>query len=526
MPIHRPRTGAGGPLRRTVPVALIAAAALLAGCSTTAERPSASAGTGTAAQDGGTLRYVIAGSPATAGNDPHGGLANESDALRFALLYDVLTVPGDDGRAKPRLAESWQPDSTLTRWTLRLRTGATFTDGRPVRAADVLYSLRRIERKAAENYGRLAQFDTQASTAPDDHTVVLVSRAPNALVPEALESVTFVVPEGSDDFTKPVPGSGPYLLDSMDGQTAVVKRNPGWWGERPRLDAIEIRAVADPQARAAAVAAGQADVAGSVNPAAAKSSGAGVRVVRRPAVTEYPFVMRLDRKPFDDPRVREAFKLATDRQALVDTVFLGFGRIANDLPTPYDPSYPKDLAQRPRDLDRAKKLLAEAGHADGLRVTLHTTTSYPGMDTAAALYARQLADIGVTVTVSNDPPDTYFTTVWGKADFYTGYFGGIPFTDVARVALMSASPTNETAWKRPAWDAAFTEALAVGDDATRNERLGALQKELWKDGGYVVWGLGDGLDLTSPSVRGLPTGPGFQRLFLDTVRLAAPGATG
>lgn len=412
---------------------------------------------------------------------------------------------------------------TLTRWTLRLRPDATFTDGRPVRAADVLYSLRRIERKAAENYGRLALFDTKASTAPDDHTVVLMTRSPNALVPEALESVTFVVPEGSEDFGQPVPGSGPYQPASSDAQTAVLKRNPRWWGERPHLDGIEIRAVADPQARAAAVTSGQADVAGSVSPAAAKAAGAGVRVVRRTPVTEYPFVMRLDREPFDDPRVREAFKLAADRQALVDTVFLGYGQVANDLPTPYDASYPKDLTQRPRDVARAKQLLAEAGHADGLKVTLRTTTSYPGMDSAAALYARQLADIGVTVTVRNEPPDTYFTNVWSKADFYTGYFGGIPFTDVARVALVSTSPTNETAWKRPAWDKAFTEALAVRDDADRNGRLGALQKELWKDGGYVVWGLGEGLDLTSPAVQGLPTGPGFQRFLLDGARLGTAG---
>ncbi|MEV4580360.1 ABC transporter substrate-binding protein [Nonomuraea jabiensis] len=496
------------------PALLIAAAVLVAGCSAAPPPPSGG---------GGTLRYVAAGSPAAASDDPHGGLANESDALRFSLLYDVLTVPGADGRAKPRLAASWEPDRTLTRWTLRLRPDATFTDGRPVRAADVLYSLRRIERKAAENYGRLALFDTKTSTAPDDHTVVLMTRSPNAMVPEALESVTFVVPEGSEDFGQPVPGSGPYQLASSDAQTAVLKRNPRWWGPRPGLDAVEIRAVADPQARAAAVTSGQADVAGSVSPAAAKAAGAGVRVVRRTPVTEYPFVMRLDREPFDDPRVREAFKLAADRQALVDTVFLGYGQVANDLPTPYDASYPKDLTLRPRDVARAKQLLAEAGHADGLKVTLRTTTSYPGMDSAAALYARQLADIGVTVTVRNEPPDTYFTNVWSKADFYTGYFGGIPFTDVARVALVSTSPTNETAWKRPAWDKAFTEALAVRDDADRNGRLGALQKELWKDGGYVVWGLGEGLDLTSPAVQGLPTGPGFQRFLLDGARLGTAG---
>jgi peptide/nickel transport system substrate-binding protein len=103
----------------------------------------------TAATTGDTLRYVSVGSPATASNDPHGGLGNESDAVWFALMYDVLTGQGTDGRTQPRLAESWTPDTTMTKWQFALRRNATFSDGKPVRAADVLDSLRRIERKAA-----------------------------------------------------------------------------------------------------------------------------------------------------------------------------------------------------------------------------------------------------------------------------------------------------------------------------------------------------------------------------------------
>ena len=468
-----------------------------------------------------TLRYVSIGSAATAGNDPHGGLGNESDALRFALTYDVLTGQGPDGSTQPRLAESWQPDPSLTRWRFSLRRTATFADGKPVRAADVLYSLRRIERKAAENYGRLSGFDLAASRTVDEHTVEIVSRQPFADVPRALESMTFVVPEGSDDFTRPVPGSGPFQLVSSDAQTAVLERRDKWWGTAPALRRIEIRAVADPQARAQAVLSGQADVAASIAPAAARQAQGrkDLRLVQRPAVTMYPFVMRTDRKPFDDPRVREAIKLAADRPALVESVFLGYGQVGDDILAPADPSAPRGLTPRARDLTRARQLLAEAGHAGGLTVTLHTTTSYPGMDTAATLFAGQLKEAGITARVKLDPPDTYFTTVWAKQDFYTGYFGGIPFFDVARVALLSTSPTNETAWRKPGFDAALSTALAEPDDTKRNTALGVLQKQVRDEGGYVVWGTGDGLDLTRAGVQGLPTGAGFGRLFIDQVRM-------
>lgn len=504
------------PLRRrgaAVTVLALLGTTALTGCGADDTKPAA------AVAD--TLRYVSIGSPATASNDPHGGLGNESDALRFALTYDVLTGQGPDGRTQPRLAESWQSDPTLTKWRFTLRRTATFTDGRPVRAADVLYSLRRIERKAAENYGRLALFDLAASRVVDDHTVEVVSRQPFAEVPRALESISFVVPEGANDFAKPVPGSGPFKLARSDAQTAVLERNDKWWGTAPPMRQIEVRAVADPQARAQAVLSGQADVAASIAPTAARQAEGrdDLALVRRPGVTMYPFVMRTDREPFDDPRVREAVKLAADRKALVDAVFLGYGKVGDDVLAPADPSAPEGLSPRSRDIAKARQLLAAAGHADGLRLTLHTTTSYPGMDTAATLFARQLAEAGITAEVKLGPPDTYFTKVWAKQDFYTGYFGGIPFFDVARVSLVSTSPTNETAWKRPAFDAALNAALAEPDEKTRNASLGQLQRRVRDEGGYVVWGTGEGLDLTRAGVQGLPTGSGFGKLFIDQVRL-------
>lgn len=519
-PLQKPSLLHGARLSRAFLASVAAGALLLTGCSSSDGTSDSAASSDQKPVDGGTLRYAVSGSPATASNDPHGGLGNESDLLRFALTYDVLTVPGKDGEPRPRLAASWKPNKALDRWTFTLRDDAEFTDGRPVRADDVLYSLRRISDKSAENYGRLADFDMKASRADGDHTVVLATRAPMAEAAKALESVSFVVPEGTKDFAKTVPGSGPFKVRSSGAQTAVLVRNDRWWGPRPHLDRMEVQAVADPQARANAVRSGQADVAGSVSPAAVKSGGSGQQVVRRKGVTEYPFIMRTDTKPFDDPRVREAFRLATDRKALVDTVFLGYGQIANDLPTPYDPSYPDGLPQRRRDLAKAKNLLKQAGHADGLRLTLHTTTAYPGMDTAATLYSRQLSEIGVKAKVKVDPADTYWTAVYAKKTFYTGYYGGIAFPDLVRVGLLSTSPTNETAWKNKKFDTGFTKAMGTLDADRRNTLLADIQHDLWKDGGYVVWGTGDGLDLAARGVRGLPQGPGFQRMFIDQVWVA------
>lgn len=493
-------------------LALLAAATLTATACTSGNAAPASAD---------LLRYAAVGSAATASNDPHGGLGNESDALRFALLYDVLTVAGPDGTTVPRLATTWEPDASQTRWKITLRADATFSDGRTVNAADALYSLRRMQAKTAENYGRMAMFDLDASRTLDASTLELRTRTAFAAVPEALQSATFVVPEGTTDFGTPAPGSGPYRMTGGDAANAVLERNDGWWGTNPPTKRIEIRALADPQARADAVRSGQADVAGSVSPAAAaQAERAGIQVVRRPAVTTYPVVMRLDRAPFDKPQVREAVKLATDRQQLTDTVFGAYGKVGNDLLTPADPSSPQ-LPQRVRDLDRARALMAEAGYQDGVEVALHTTTAYPGMDSAATLLAQQLAPIGLKVTVKVDPPESFWTKTYAHADFYVSYLGGIGFLDVSRIALRTASPTNETAWNRPDWERDLDAALADPDTARRTHAFGVLQTKLRTEGGYLVWGVGDGLDLSRPGIGGLPTGPGFARLFIDQVRITA-----
>ena len=141
----------------------------------------------TAASEEAALRYAAVGAPAATTHDPHGRVGNEADYLRFAMLYDVLTVTDEQGAVQPRLATAWEPvDGDLTRWSVTLRDDAAFSDGRPVTADDVLFSLRRIQGKGAENNGRLSMFDLEASSATGEHGLELVTRQPYAEVGLAL----------------------------------------------------------------------------------------------------------------------------------------------------------------------------------------------------------------------------------------------------------------------------------------------------------------------------------------------------
>ncbi|MCP3424668.1 ABC transporter substrate-binding protein [Rothia sp. AR01] len=509
---------------KTRPLIAVAslAALTLAGCSA---QGGSSTDDSAAAESSGatTLRYAAVGAPAATTDDPHGRVSNESDYLRFAMLYDVLTVTGPDGTAQPRLATSWEPvDGDLSRWRIQLRDDATFSDGSPVTADDVLFSLNRIQGKGAENNGRLSMFDLGASSATSEHELELVTAQPYAEVGAALSSLTFVVPEGSEDFAgAEVPGSGPFALDAADDTTATLHRNDDWWGGEPGVAELQITAMPDPSARASAVASGQADVAGSIAPATAQQyeDSDGFEVVRRAGAVNYPLVMDTAAEPFEHPEVRRAVKLALDRQALVDTVFLGYGETEADVLGAKDPFAP-DLAPVERDVDGARQLLDDAGFPDGVELTLHSTGSYPGMEETATLAAAQLEEAGFRVTVETDPPDTYWKKVWNVEPFYLNSLGGNGFVDFARMALVPDGPINETGWTDPAFAERFDEALATGDETERHEILAGLQREVAQDGGYAVWGLGDGLDLTSDAVENVPTGTGFSRLQIERIEVA------
>lgn len=460
--------------------------------------------------DGGTLRYgAVAAGGGAAVTDPHGSLFNESDWVRMGALYDTLTVPGDNATVQPRLAGSWSSSDNATRWRFELRPDAVFSDGKPVRAADVLHSLRRIAAKAAQNGGRLGTVDVDKSAADGEHAVVLRTTQPDADLPRTLAGVTFVVPDGVEKFDQPI-GSGPFTLSKMDGQTAVLERNARWWGGRPHLDRLEIRGFADPQALAAAVTSGEVDVAANVSPAAAKTAEQSGRLVvsRRPGATTYPMLMRLDKAPFDRPEVRRAVKLAVDRKALVDSVLLGYGTVGGDVPGGTDVPPPS------RDLAEARRVLSSAGS-----VVLNTTTAYPGMVSAATLLATQLGEAGLKVEVRQHPPETYWTQVYTVEPLAMGYYADVPFPVWVRQTALSASAFNETGWKKPDFDTEFAAAMAVTEPGPREAALKKLRERMAAEGGWLVWGFGDGLDVSSPAVRKLPTGGGFARIFLDGVWL-------
>ncbi|WP_039800910.1 ABC transporter substrate-binding protein, partial [Nocardia araoensis] len=405
------------------------------------------------ARRGGTLRVGALGTAARIERDPHANLSNDSDFLVTSLVYDALTVPGGNPNVVPRLATRWEPDADRRRWSFTLAENATFHDGTPVTSEDVVWSLRRLRTVGGASKMPVAVEDI---TADGPNRVVLAVPEPNSQLPLLVRLMTFTVKRDTTDFGKAV-GSGPFRLESYQGGNARLVRNERWHGGLPPLDAIEVTMFESVTALGNAVLGGQIDLASNVGAIAGRTAeGRGdLTVVRRPNDTVVGVAMRTSDGPFADARVRTALRLGVDRKALVNQVHSGYGTVANDVLGTADPLYDTSLAQRTRDVERAKTLLREANFDTGRSYPFVTKAEAPGEVESAKVIATQLGEIGVRLDVVTQEPNAFYDQTWLKAPLYTISWGTNDSTlFFASKLLSSGSNRNETGFRDAEFDAA------------------------------------------------------------------------
>ncbi|MFI8950111.1 ABC transporter substrate-binding protein [Streptomyces sp. NPDC053750] len=455
---------------------------------------------------GGRLRAAFAGGGASETLDPH--LANLfADVARAKALFDKLADYGADLSAQPRLATQWEPNKTLDRWQVTLRE-ATFHDGKPVTAADVLYSYRRIAdpKQAFRAKASLEPIDLDASRATGERTVEFVLKRPTAEFPNILAAFgAYIVPDKATGFDDRPIGSGPFRFVSFaPGRSAVFRRYDDHWEGAPHLDEIEFVVANEESARVNALLGAQVEYAHELNPTTARAhEGKGqIEIVRLKGSAMQAFAMKTDRAPFDDKRVREAFFLIADRQELIDGALSGAGQIGNDLFGKGYEYYADGLPQRAQDLDRARALLKQAG-AEKLKVTLDTSPVAAGFTEAASIFRDQAAKAGVTVDVKVGSKDSYWSDILDGGTLCCYRSGAMPIEAHLSQRLLTDSTTNATKWQHKDFDALYQQAQSTRDQAGRAALFERMQRRLYAEGGFLVWGFADWIIGTAPGVRGV-----------------------
>jgi len=501
----------------------VALAGTLAACSGDSPSPSGSGSPTGSPKRGGNFRLGVTGGGSKDLFDGQ-NIVTKPDQARLVSAFETLLTFDDEYQLQTDgLAESVEADNPK-QFTIRLRSGIEFQDGKTLTADDVIYSLQRIGTQAngLTGFAATASMDIKNVKKMDDLTVRLPLLSPDSTIPQTLASYTFgIVPVGYEGFNGDAStqiGTGPYKLQSFTpGQESVSERNPNYWrGDgSPYFDTVTITDFADATAQVNALQGGQIDAMTDL-PAAqvAAVEAKGLRVLNSPTGGWVPLCMAIDMAPFDDNRVRQAMRLIVDRQGMIDQIASGFGTIANDLYAPFDEGYFSDLPQREQDIDQAKSLLKAAGQ-EGLTVDLHTTPGASGMVPLATVFATQAKEAGVTVNVKNDP--NYYGDAYLKLAFSVDFWGTRGYLNQVQQGSLPTSPYNETHWPPTSGEGSnfgdlYQQALAATDDAKRIEIMHEMQQLEYDLGGYIIPFFNNLIDGYAANVAGLSPSKGTLNL--------------
>jgi peptide/nickel transport system substrate-binding protein len=478
---------------------------------------------------GGVLRISISQRVNTLNPLRH---SNTSDYMAGEMMYSGLTRLGWKMEALPDLATQWDVNPDLTEWTFQLRGDAAFRGvNRAVAPRDAVASIRAMLDPATGSPARAALSPIKEAVESGASAVRIRLNYPFSDLPVALahNDARIVPAEVLEKDIKQLEtadyGTGPFKLkDYEPGRILRVERDPRYFQPgKPYVDMVEQRIYPDLAAELAALLNKESDILLGLAETDFEqvSKNPAIRTHRVQSGRFFNLVMRTDQKPFDDPRVRKAMQLALDRQALVDLVLQGFGRVAADNPISSEYPFYRALPPIRRDIAQAKKLLAEAGFPNGLKVVLYCANR-PAARSALGIAVKELAKpAGFDIDVQTIAYDVYTSTIWRKANFYVANWNMQPTEDALFGLLFTTdAPWNDTQWNNAKFDDLVRRARATRDPATRGKLYGDAQSLLNAECPYIIPFFQDILSASLKRVVNYKVHPRGGQYFLEEVSLA------
>jgi peptide/nickel transport system substrate-binding protein len=526
-------------LRYSGGAALLAATGgVLGACgSSTPAKSGAGGGTGKPVR-GGQLIAGLTGGDSSDTVDGQKGV-NNVDFARIVSLYDALVIWDLDCKPEFSLAESVTPNADATLWTIKLRPGIEFHNGKPLTSADVIYSYQRVVSNNLGGASSLAPCDIRNMKAVDKLTVQIPCHTPFATFVESIIGYYYYLSILPTDFdaSKPV-GTGPFKFEKFSpGVQSTFTANKNYWKNGsdgkplPYVDSVVISDYSSETTQVSALQANQIHVANLLSSDSITSVRSFANVLISNAGGMTPFTMRVDQAPFNDVNVRQGLRWAVNRREMLEQVFSGHGTIANDIFSPFDPEYDKSIPQREQDLDKAKYYL-QKGNVYKKSLTMQTADIAQGTLKAAQVLAAQASSL-LTINLDEVTVTSFYGSEYLKWTFAQDYWYYASYLPQISEATLPISPFNETHFASPAssphppgigarYIKLYNEAVATLNTNTRTEIAHELQMIDYEYGGYiipyfppVIDGYGKNVGGVLPSLTGLSlTNYGFQRFWL------------
>ena len=487
----------------------------LAGCGGGGETTGQGGGGGGGApKRGGVLQVAISDTGGPKENLDPLRQTNVNDGLYTDLIYDALTAQDDQWNVHPVLAESWKANADVTEWTFTLRQGVQWHDGKPFTSKDAAYTISRHVDKKVQSplYDRLSpSLDKAGIQTPDDNTLVLKLKRPDSLLPLTLSARhARVVQAGTTDFSKGI-GTGAFTLKSFTpARSWEVSKNAKYWdADKVYLDGVRGVVIGEQSTKVQSVLSGPSHLSDPIDfsAAAAVKGNPNAQLLEYENATYLLVAMDQTKPPFDDERVRTAVKIAVDRDRVVKTAYQGYGNVTSDVPVPADdPFFPKEIGMRKQDIDQARQLLADAGHANGVDLELFTSQAYAAMVDLAVAFAQIVEPAGIRVKIKQWPADTYWDQVWLVKPMYTSYYTRRHPNESLSITYTTSAPWNESKLKSKELDRLVAKGLATAD---KDEQESIYQDALAivaKEAGTSIPAFINRLHVAKKNVKGVELG--------------------
>jgi peptide/nickel transport system substrate-binding protein len=444
-------------------------------------------------------------------------------AFDYAFSYDFTTgvvVPNvvepllrfdAKGQMLPNLAEKWdQPDDVTYVYTLR--QGVKFHDGSELTAEDAVFSLNRIldPKLAAPLSFFTGNVKSVEATGTHELTVKLSKPDPlyryaGAILVGGVASKKAIQQAGKQAGTPKagMVGTGPFKFVSWTrGEQIVLERNDDYWNKErlPKVKRLVVKILEDESTTISSLQTGEIDGTFGLSGKGARAvqRAKDVQVVEAPSYFVHFLALNNQRKPWDDPRVRQAVSMAIDKKGALQSVWAGYGEIAKSPVTLVNWSYEQDAMRQAyealpafdRDVEGAKKLIQEAG-AEGASAEILVGTAWQEQLALATQAAGK--EIGLRFTIKKVPLPTLYSTILDdkKKDydaFIVDWAADVPDGhETLRNFDSHNKVTNESAYKNPKVDAQLAKAEATTDLAARAKILADVQKTVVEDQSWIVF---------------------------------------
>ena len=438
---------------------------------------------------------------------------------------------------KPVLATSWTPNSKADVWTFKIRQNVKFHNGQALTADDVVYTYQ-LHTNPKGEANALSAFGGVLLPAGvkkvDDFTVEFHLSAPNGNFPYLTSSDNYnmiILPKGYDPakWQSTFLGTGPFKLGSYTPKSgATFTRNESYWGKKALPSSTQFTFYDTQNPMILGLTGGTIDVVGQFAVAGAQELLTGsYNIIKLKSSAHRQLSMRNDKAPFTDPRVRQAIALTLDRPAIVKALFQGFADVGND--SPFAPVYPStntSVAQRTKDIAKAKSLLTAAGHGSGFSTQL-VTENFVEIPQYAQIVAQSAKEIGVNIGLKVESSSQYYgKATFGNSDWLDATMSLVDYghRGVPNVFLTSPLETYNAKTGTGTWNAAhFSNAqydklvaqyIAASDLGTQKTLAGQIETLLLAQTPIIFGYFYNYLTATTKGVTGVyPTAVGHLFLY-------------